>query len=130
MTQTAAATTAGSINLSYGPNNWTDIEDVTMTTFGGPIIVSAFCLIQGLLTTSVDIWARWRILRDGSEIIRGYGLKSVLQTFGQASMLIVDQPSAGSHTWTWQAELMKSSGSATGTNAAEARTITVTELKR
>jgi hypothetical protein len=130
VTNSVSAYTAGSASVPT-TSTWTDIQSVTLTTTGAPLIVQA-CLYAGFGDVSYSSSTQLQqlqIVRD-STVIFGpanfsyYDVSGAARGTGTNAYTIADQPAAGSHTYKIQAW---SSG---GTCAPNNRSLVVTETKK
>ena len=131
VTNSVSAYTAGSVTVP-GTGVWTDIQTATLNTTGAPLSVQA-CFYAGLFdvsyaTVTTGIF-QVQIVRDSTVI---YGpvdfsqceFSGAMAGTGSNSYSLLDQPTAGSHTYKLQAF---NNG---GTCAPLAISIIVTETKK
>ncbi len=123
----AASYTTGTGGASAVGDGWTNYQSITITTTGGPVLITA----SGFATLGSDTTAfqSVRIRRDTTQI---YGGGAFNQSFGldqnmPFSATVVDQPAAGTYTYRLQGTV---TGSDISINQWADRAMTATELKR
>ena len=92
---------------------WQDIQSITISTDGSPMIILAQASIFGDGGAAVSVP---RILRNGTEIRLGTGRSGNDFVASDAILMIADTPSSGTHTYTFQARYASGSYAGIATN--------------
>ena len=123
VTLTSSAYTSTSVNLV--DDAWVDVQSVTITTIGAPILI-LFNGQSSQVTSGVFDIIRYRILRDATVIQGPIENWAYADENRNVSLSITDVPSAGTITYKVQAFLQTSGGSANLTH----RSLVAMETKR
>lgn len=107
-----SAFSAGDVTLPMS-GAWQDIQSITISTDGSPMIILAQASIFGDGGAAVSVP---RILRNGAEIRLGTGRSGNDAVASDAILMIADTPSSGTHTYTFQARYASGSYAGIATN--------------
>jgi hypothetical protein len=116
-------------------DTWVTVASQSVTTNGGRSIINASCYVGASATTVV--FTKCRIRRGGTTIFESGALPSINDlsgghyTAGIVPVTTIDEPSAGTYTYTFEIYVdVQGAGALTGSPQATDKTIYVQEFKK
>lgn len=142
ITSISTATAAGSVTVGAGVGVLSNVDtvSVTVTTTGAQVEIDVGCMVNiGGGTGGTGSVCNLQVYRDGSAVTNGMKYDPTLggavtvsaaaPLLGQVSLTVLDNPGAGSHTYTLHGQFTRTSGAAMNMQCSN-NFIKVMEIKK